>query len=291
MIHARRASPLHAARAGAGWSWCLALVCAAIAVPHPAVLVTLLAVVLAAAAGAGVLRPLARLAKYALPFALLIALVNPLVVRDGLTVIYRLGEVPPFGQIDITLESVVQGGLLGLTALVVLLASAVGSLAIDPDGVLRLFRRISFRSALSAALAVRLVPVLTRDARRMNEARALRADGGGTGRGAQVAVLRAVAAGALDRATDVAATLEVRGYGGARRPPRSRRPWSRHDLAFAASAAAVLALTALARLADVAPFQHTPRLVASLGPAELGLCAALALVALLPFADRRGIER
>ena len=291
MIHERRASPLHAARAGAGWAWCLALVGAAIALPHPAVLATLLAVVLAGAAGAGVLRALLRLARYAVPFALLIALINPLVVRDGLTVIWRLGEVPPFGQIDITLESVVHGGLLGLTALIVLLASAVGSLAVDPDGVLRLFRRISFRSALSAALAVRLVPVLTRDARRMGEARRLRADGGGTGRGAQVAVLRAVAAGALDRATDVAATLEVRGYGSARRPPRAHQPWSRHDLAFAASAVALVALTVLARLADVAAFAHAPRLVAPLGAAELGLCLALAAVALLPFADRRGIER
>ena len=291
MIHQRRASPLHAARAGAAWSWCLALVGAAIALDHPAVLATLLVVVLAGAAGAGVLPALLRLARYAIPFALLIALINPLVVRDGLTVIWRLGEVPPFGQIDITLESVVHGGLLGLTALIVLLASAVGSLAVDPDGVLRLFRRISFRSALSAALAVRLVPVLTRDARRMGEARRLRADGGGAGRVAQVAVLRAVAAGALDRATDVAATLEVRGYGAARRPPRAHLPWSRHDLAFAASAAALVALTVLARAGDVAAFSHAPRLVAPLGAGELALCLALAAVALLPFADRRGIER
>ena len=53
-----------------------------------------------------------------------------------------------------------------------------------------------------------------------------------------MAVLHAVTAGALDRATDVAATLEVRGFGFARRPPRMPRPWSRHDFAFAASAVA-----------------------------------------------------
>src|SRR5690242_21570893 len=35
---------------------------------------------------------------------------------------------------------------------------------------LRLLRRVSYRSALTAALATRLVPVLARDASRMNEA-------------------------------------------------------------------------------------------------------------------------
>jgi energy-coupling factor transport system permease protein len=47
--------------------------------------------------------------------------------------------------------------------------------------------------------------------------------------------------GSLDRAMDVAATLEVRGFASARRAPRVSRPWSRHDIAFLVSAAAVLA--------------------------------------------------
>jgi energy-coupling factor transport system permease protein len=291
MILERRASPLHAARAAAGWAWCLALVCAAIMFEHPVVLGVLLATVLAGAAAARVLRRLSRMALYALPFALLIALINPIVVRDGLTVIWRFGEVPPLGQVDITLEAIAYGGILGLRAYVVLLASVLGSLAIDPDGVLRLFRRVSFRSALTAALAVRLVPVLTRDARRLAEARRCRADGGGSGRRAQVAVLRAVAAGALDRATDVAATLEVRGYGSARRPPRMPEPWSRHDIAFLTSAAALVALAILARVTGTAQLEHQQLLRVPLGAAEVWLCAALAAVALLPFADRRGIVR
>ena len=62
----------------------------------------------------------------------------------------------------------------------------------------------------------------------------------------RLAIVRAVASGALDRAVDVAATLEVRGYGAARRPQRARRPWSRHDVAFAASAVALVAIAVLA---------------------------------------------
>jgi energy-coupling factor transport system permease protein len=287
MTYERRASPLHAARAVVAAAWSLALVTAAVVFDHPLVLATLLAIALAGAAAAHVGRRVVAILRFALPFALLIALVNALVVRDGLTVIWRFGEVPVFGRLDVTLEALTYGGLLGLRAIVILVATAVLSATVDPDELLGVFRRVSFRSALTAALAVRLVPVLQRDGRRLAEARRCRAEQPG-----RVAVLRAVAAGALDRAADVAATLEVRGYRApaARHPAALRRPWSRHDVAFGASAAGLLALTfgAVAlRLAGVEPY---PGLEVELGRGELVLCAGLAVVALLPFADRRGIE-
>src|SRR5206468_6690548 len=105
------------------------------------------------------------------------------------------------------------------------LAFALFSAAVDPDEVLRLFRRVSYRSALTAALATRLVPVLARDAARMSDAARCRP---AALRPATVA--RAALAGALERSVELAAALELRGYASARRPPRARRPWSRHDL-------------------------------------------------------------
>ena len=50
---------------------------------------------------------------------------------------------------------------------------------------------------------------------------------------------RALGAGALERAMDAAASLEVRGYGArgpGRRAVRERLPWSRDDRAFALAA-------------------------------------------------------
>ena len=85
----------------------------------------------------------------------------------------------------------------------------------------------------------------------------------------------------------------MRGYGaGAARAARRRRPWSRHDLAFAASAVALAALAVGARVAGVAGFDGlpAPRRAARRRAGSL-LAAALAAVALPPFADRRGIER
>jgi energy-coupling factor transport system permease protein len=105
----------------------------------------------------------------------------------------------------------------------------------------------------------------------------------------RLAILRAVTAGALDRATDVAATLEIRGFGTGARPPRMHRPWSRHDYAFAASALALLAIAA-GSFAWI-DFDAYPRLHAPLDAATLLAIAALVVCALLPFADRRGIVR
>jgi energy-coupling factor transport system permease protein len=285
----RRASPLHAARAAAGGAWCAALAVAALAAQHPLVLVALALTVLAGAAGAGVLRDVARTAAWMVPWALVIALVNVLVVREGLTVLARIGEVPPFGQVDLTLEALVYGLLFGLRLLVVASAFALFTVAVDPDDLLRLMRRVSVRSALAATLATRLVPVLADDARRIDEARRCRADHGGDGAAARMAVLRAVAGGALDRALDVAATLEVRGYGTARRGGVSVGPWSRHDLAFLGSGIALVALTVVARAVPIASFDPYPLVASDAVGSAAALAAALAIVALLPFSSRRGI--
>ncbi|HEX4837913.1 MAG TPA: hypothetical protein VFV03_05255, partial [Solirubrobacteraceae bacterium] len=102
--------------------------------------------------------------------------------------------------------------------------------------------------------------------------------------------LSAIVGSSLDRAMDVAATLELRGFASARRAPRHRLPWSRHDLAFAASAASLVALTLAARLGGVAVFDAYPQVRSGGAPATLALAAALAVAVLLPFADRRGIE-
>ena len=290
MIYRRRASPLHAARAAAGGAWCLALACAAFTAEHPLVLGAVGAIALAAAAAAGVWREVVRAALWALPIALLWALINPFVVRDGLTVIARVGNVPPFGYVDLTLEAVVYGAVTGLRIVVALACFALLTAAVDPDRLLRLFRRISFRSALAAALATRLLPVLARDAQRLNDARRCRAGAGATGRAGNVAVVRALATGALDRALDVAATLEVRGYGAAHRSVYAREPWSRHDVAFAASAAAMVALAVGARAGGVAGFGYYPTLSAAPLAEHAVLALALGIIALAPFGDRRGIE-
>jgi energy-coupling factor transport system permease protein len=288
VTYRRRASPLHAARAGVGGAFCLAVATCSLLFEHPLVLVVLLLALLAAAAAARVGREVARMTLgFGLPFALAIALVNALVVRDGATILVRGWTVPVFGRLDITLEALGYGGVLGLRAVIALGCGALFSAAVDPDELLRAFRRLGFRSALTASLATRLVPVLARDAGRLRDAQ--RARGGAAA--PRLALVRAVTAGALDRAVDVAATLEVRGYGGARPPAPVRRAWSRHDLGFALATAVLAALAGLAVAGDWEGFAAYPRFVVPLDGTVALLAAGLAACLLLPFADRRGIGR
>ena len=288
MTHQRRASPLHAARAGVAGLWCLVLGGVALSFEHPLLLIALVAVTCAAGAAAGVGRGVARMALWSLPFALVIAIVNGLVVRDGVTVVFRGGAVPGIGRLDVTAEALAYGGVLGLRAMVIVTAAALLAACVDPDELLRALRRGSLRAGVTAALATHLIPVLARDGRRLADAqRAL--TGGPPAAAARVGVLRAVTAGALDRATDVAATLEVRGFGIGRPRPR-RRPLSRHDVAFAASAAALAAIAIAVAIGGWEGFEAYPRTTAPLDAGVFVLAAALAGCALAPFADRRGLE-
>ena len=205
---------------------------------HPAILIAVLAVEVAPRSPPGSGRELRRTAAWGVPFALAVMAINALVTRDGATVIFRGRDLPWPGQIDITLEALGYGGVLGLRILAIFGTAVFLAAAVDADELLRGLRRVSLRSGVTAALAMRLFGVLRRDAQRLADAQRCLPGGGAS----RIAVLHAVTAGALDRATDVAATLEVRGFGVARRPPRMPRPWSRHDFAFAASALALLAI-------------------------------------------------
>ncbi len=287
MSYRRRASPLHAARAAAAVCWCTALALATILAGNPLVLASLGAGVLLAGALAGVWRALRQALLLAAVMALTICVINALVTRQGLTVIWRFGDLPLLGQINVTLEATVYGALLGMRAATLLLLGALYSACVDPDAVLALFGRFSFRSALSASIATRMLPLLARDSRRLADAQRTR-PGAAVGR---VALLRASTAGVLDRALDVAATLEVRGYAlaGARRRSGAG-PLSRHDLAFSASAVVVLTCSGLGAVLGWAPFSAYPQLRMAAGLRVAALSLLLVLAALAPFADRRGVS-
>lgn len=292
LFYRRLASPLHATRATVAATWVCALIAATLLSESPLVLGALLLGVLGVGAGAGLGRELARTLRTALIVAIPIVVVNVLVSREGLTVFARLGDLGPFGQGDLTVEALVYGAVIALKVGLLMLITTLASLAIDPDELLAVFRRRSFRSALTASLATRMIGVLAADSRRLAEAQRTRPDGGASGAHARVRLLSAVVGSSLDRSMDVAATLELRGFaaGGRRGVRAPRRPFSRHDRAFAISAASVLVLALLGRLAGFAPFDAYPLVSMPLSGSTVVLCAALPAVVLLPLADRRGIE-
>src|SRR4051794_2703735 len=281
-VYRRRASPLHSARAGVATLYCAALSLAALLYPHPLVLGAMALAVLAAGAAAGVGRAMLRSMRLVVPFMLLILLVNVLVSQRGLTGLVPGGTL--FGhRFDVTAESLAWGGANALRFGVLVLAfGALFSAIVDPDELMRLMRRVSYRSALTASLTTRLVPVLARDATRMGEAARCRPQPAG-----RLEMTRAALTGALERAVDVAAALELRGYASARPPRRSAKPWSRHDWSVAAAALAIAAVAITGRAVGVGDASFEPTVTLSLGAGEVALCAALVAAALLPFAAPR----
>jgi energy-coupling factor transport system permease protein len=289
-----RATPLHAARPAVAAAWCGALVLLAMAVSHPVLQVVVLATVLLAGARVGAAAAQRRVVLLAIPFAVVLVVIQVLIYREGLTVLARLGTVPVLGSVDVTLEALVASLVVSLRLVLVVTIVALAATAVDPDRLLMALRRRLPAAALTSALALRIVPVLARDAGRMADARRCRPLGVPGARddpGARLLVARAVTASALERAGDLSATLELRGHGLRIPPaPRSRRSErrSRHDLALGASATLLLVAGAVGVLSGAAMADTSPELVLPSGPLTFAVSGVLPVLVLLPLGARRG---
>jgi energy-coupling factor transport system permease protein len=237
---------------------------------------------------AGARRAVAAALRLGLSLALLIVIVNGLVTDRGATVLLRLGDWPLLGQVNVTAEALAAGASIGLRAMAAMIAAAVYSACVDPDRVLRLLRPIAGRSALTATLISRLVPVAARDATRLREAARLR--GPGAAPVGRAAFARRLLAGSLDRSVDVAATLELRGYGlGIRAALDSRR--SRHDRRFRVIAVALTALAAAGLVLGAGGFEAYPRIEVGTDAATWAVAAACVLAGFAPLRLRRARRR
>lgn len=282
-----RRAPMQDASPGAAVAYLGAIVVVAFLYLNPLVLLA----AGAAAALAGILagaRTAVRAAlRMGLSLALLVAVVNALVTSRGETVVARLGHWPLLGRVDVTLEAIVAGVSYGLVAAATIVAFAVYSACVDPDRVLRALRPLAGRSALTATLVSRLVPVAAADAARLRDAAALRGPGAApVGKGP---LARRLLAGSLDRAVDVAATLELRGYSLGAPRARNRRTRSRYDRRFYGVAALVLITAVAGKLLGADDFQAYPTVTIGVSPATLVVAAIVTLSGLAPL--RRGPKR
>jgi energy-coupling factor transport system permease protein len=279
-----RRGPLQLASPGAAVAYLGAILAVAFLYMNPLVLAA--AAVAATLAGllAGARAAVRAGLKLGLSLALLITVVNALVTSRGETVIARLGDWPLFGRVDVTFEAIVAGASYALLAAASIVAFAVYSACVDPDRVLRALRPLAGRSALTATLVSRLVPVAAADAARLRDAAALR--GPGAAAVGKAPLARRLLAGSLDRAVDVAATLELRGYSLGAPRARNRGERSRYDRRFYLVAAVVLATAIAGQALGADDFGAYPTVAIGLGPATVAVSAIVALSGLAPL--RRG---
>src|SRR5829696_7331111 len=164
-----------------------------------------------------------------------VAVLTPLLAAEGSHYLWEGPTVPVLGPLGVTAEELVSALLSALRLVAVGLAFAAYALLLDHD---RLVQAAGFarRSALSVALATRLVPTLERDGRGLLEA--LRGRGVEVrGIGGHARLLSPLLAGSLERGLNLAEAMEARGYGrpGGTRAPTLRAPLDRPALVAAAA--------------------------------------------------------
>jgi energy-coupling factor transport system permease protein len=282
LAYAPRPGPLGTARPAVAALYLGPLAAIAFAFSSPLVLAGAGLAALLAAAASGALRAALVPLRFGLFLAVTIIVVNGLVTRRGDTVLLRGGEMPLLGPLDVTAEALAEGCMLALRILVALAVFAVWSACVDPDRILRALRPWAARSALAASLVSRLVPLAAADAARLGEAARLR--GPAAAPVGRAALARRLIAGSLDRSVDVAATLELRGYGLGGRFRAERRPRRPGEAALAAAGVALALAALLAAASGAGGFEAYPTIVLGLDPATVAFALALPLLAALPFA-------
>lgn len=273
-------SPLHRCSPGAAIALLGALALVAFVYSSPLVLAADCLAAALCGLAAGARRAVIASLRLALPLLFVMIVVNALVYHRGETVLLRGWDVAVLGSTDVTLESLVAGGAIGLRVVAAIVPFAVYSACVDPDRVLRALRPVARRSSLTAALVARMVPLAAADLASLREASVLR--GPAAAPVGRAALARRLLEGSLDRAIDVAATLELRGHSlETRSIPRRERYAPAARLIAAAVSIVVVAAAGLA--VGAGGFETYPRLSLETDPATVALCVALPALALLPF--------
>jgi energy-coupling factor transport system permease protein len=273
-----RGGPLQQARATTVIGWCVALGLVLALFMNPLVLAAVLLAVAVMAWRCRVIPEMMLALAISLPVTILIALVNPIASQQGVTVWAAGLHVPVLGTFDITQEAVVYGLILGLRSAAIFAVCALYVCTVSPDELLRVLRRYSVRSAITASLAVRFVPTLARDGANLATARACRPGAPPS----TSAVVRAAFARSLERAGDSALALETRGFALARPMRVVPAPRTLADYVVGACSIAVVALAVLGVVDGIAGFTAYPITELSTAPGDLAFAGAIAVAAALP---------
>src|SRR5262249_39782329 len=172
--------------------------------------------------------------------ALSVFLITPFVETIGSHPLWTGPTIPVIGTLDITREELAGGAVSALRLFAVSLSFAAYALLIDHDRLLRSVRA-GRRSTLAVVLATRLVPTLQPDAAGLIQAPRRRGVAVVGARG-HARLVSPLVAGSLERAYNLAESLEARGYGRPGGTRAARAPWGiREWLALAGAAALVVA--------------------------------------------------
>lgn len=162
---------------------------------------------------------------------------NALSIHLGRIVLFRLPAHWPIVGGPITLEALIAGAGNGLALLAILAVFAAFNAAVDHYQLLRATPPFLFQAGVIVSIAITFVPQMVLSAAEIREAQRIRGHRFRSIRDLRPLVLPLLAS-SLERAIQLAETMEARGFGAAARP--ASRRW-----ALLSQVAAVLALLAL----------------------------------------------
>ncbi|HEX2504098.1 MAG TPA: energy-coupling factor transporter transmembrane component T [Miltoncostaeaceae bacterium] len=257
----------------------LAAIVVAFADDHPLVLTAAAAgalALLAAAPG----RPGRWFVIGGLVSGLSLALLNPFVAAEGDLILWQGPEVAVI-DLEVTAEEIAAGLAIGLRLFAVAVLVGAVLAQIDADRLQAQVARVAPRSALTCALAARLMPTLERDARAIAETARLRgvdlATGGWSGRARRAAPLALpLLASSLERGLDIAEAMAARGYGAGPRTRLPERPYDRAEWGVLALGGALAVAAIAALVLGLAPYSYYPTLDPVLAPGAVALAAVVA---------------
>lgn len=191
---------------------------------------------------------------FSLALAFTFGAVNALLSHTGGAVLWNGPSVPLLGRLTITLEGLLLGISSGIRIVLAVAAFALAGELLEPDDALAMLSRAAPKSALTATLAVLLVPRMRRDLRRIADVMRMRGaalDAPGVIERVRAArpLLHALLMSSLEGAWDIAVALHCRAFGSGRRSSCAKRPWRPRDALIAACAACAIAL-ALAGISE-----------------------------------------
>lgn len=194
--------------------------------------------------------------------AALAALLNPLLIRAGHTVLVHL---PLPGRPAVTMEALCYGAASGIRLLAVLGVFVIFNQLIHPDRLLGLLARPARRLSLLLALSTRLVPRLALSLHNIVEMQTLRGVDFSRGSlkeraGKYLTVFNILLLTALEDAFQTAEAMQARALGSGPASRYSREKWRWRDTLVAGSSVLAVVLAIWSVTGGAADFVYYPRL-------------------------------
>ncbi len=263
------------------------LVGLALIINHPLYLAALLSVCLAILASAGVTKGFWKLLLFALPMWFMLTLINSVIGEAGASIIWESNSLPVLGSVMLTKESAYYSFSMILRILTVISAFLIYTVVLEPD---RLFALLAGRMPLTAVvllLAMRTYPTLLHDYLRLREAYYAR----NIGRelkswrqklSFQGLLLKGMLVTALERSSNLAESMHVRGFGSKQRTTYRTEVWRPRDTVIVFGAVLAVSMGIYMVSSKVVHLIYYPQLDSNLGaPGVLGLIF-MAIMLLFP---------